>query len=538
MSAPTQQLSAEPANAATNLRQAQAAGKKHGNPYQEYVSAGGPYWYANSLASLPHPIDDVTLDFGDDLYGRLMNDAQIASLVNVFKTGMLADTLTFSPAVPDEDEQHGAAKELADWCQWMIDRLEIPIDEVLWDLADAIPYGNRVAELVYEHGTGPDGTTQILLKKIAPKPRRMTAFVVDGFNNLVGLLGQIPGQSFYVQTGMIVDPGELPNFLPRDHFAVLTFRSRDGDPRGQSLLRPAYDAWYVKQQIKVEYLKYLAQFASPLLIGYTAVDVDQDTGVDAEGNPNPSPETVMVGTLSTARNATALAFPNTANVDVVKSDGNGEAHLLGLAFQNAEMAKATTSQTLATEQGAHQTHASSATHENTLDKIVLPGKRLVERLIIRDVLTALITWNFGAKALELLPVASLGETESHDFGVVATAVAALAAAGYFHPSQLPGVDVFLGLPIRDLSLDDPALVPADPNAPPATPVPPAPAQPDGQQPNDRPTQPVDPEQQAARYIAFVARAAALRQAKARAKARTPITGWTGTKLREWLEVAA
>lgn len=511
---------AEPANPAPNIAAAKQAGKAHSNPYQEYVSAGGPYWYANSLASLPHPIDDVTLDFGDDLYNRMMNDAQIASLINIFKTGIAADGLTFTAAVPEEDEDHEAAQELADWCTWMIDQLTHSIDEVLWDLMDAMPYGNRVAELVYEHGTGPDGSTQVLLKKIAPKPRRMTAFVVDGFNNLVGLLGQIPGQTFYVQTSMIVDPAALPNFLDRERFAVLTFRSRDGDPRGQSLLRPAYDSWYVKQQIKVEYLKYLAQFASPLLIGFTADTVDQSEEVDEEGNPEPSPEVVMAGTLATARNSTALAFVAGAKVDVVKSEGNGEAHLLGIDLQNREMAKATTSQTLATEEGKHQTRASSGTHQDVLDVIIRPGKRLVERMIARDIITPLIVMNFGKKALRLLPTPVLGRTEQHDFAAMATAIAALMTSGYLHASQLPLIDVMQGLPVRDLSQDEIL----------AAQQPPVPSQGD-QQP------PADPEKQAAAVIAFVARVDTMRRAQARAQAKARISTWSGAILQSWLEAA-
>jgi hypothetical protein len=529
-----QNTNAEPANSATNIRQVKQAGKKNSNPLTEYVSAGGPYWYANSLASLPHPIDDVTLDFGDDLWDRVLNDAQMAALVNTFKTGILEDGLTFSPSVADEDENHAAAAELADWCTWVFDRLKIPTDEMLWDMTDAVPYGNRVAELVYEHLPGPDGTTQLLLTKIAPKPRRMTAFVVDGFNNLVGLLGQIPGQSFYVQTGMIVDPGELDNFLDREHFAVLTFRSKNGDPRGQSLCRPAYDAWYVKQQIKVEYLKYLAQFASPLLLGFTAADVDDDPEFDEEGNPLPqvSPETAMATTLATARNSTALAFPNTARVDVTKSEGNGEAHLLGIDLQNREMAKALTSQTLATEEGKHQARASSDTHENRLDTIIRQAKRIVERMIVRDVLTPLIRWNFGEKALALMPKANLGKTEQHDFSAMATAISMLCRAGYLHNSQLPFIDVMLGLPVRDLTQEDAVAGVAGIQ-------PPQDAQ-DSQdaEPGSKPAMPMDPEQEAARVIGLVARADVLRRAQARAAARQPIVGWTGATLRSWLEEVA
>ena len=282
------------------------ASRTHADRQAEYVSAGGPYWYANALSSLPHPIDDVTLEFGDDLYARMLHDAQLSSLVNVFKTGVLEDGVTFSAAVAEGDPDHAAATELAEWCAWVFGTLDTAVDEALWDMMDAVPFGNRVAELVYRHAPGPDGTEQLLLKKIATKPRRMTAFVVDAFNNLVGLLGAIPGEAFYVQAGQLVDPATMPNFIDREKFAVLTFRAQNNDPRGRSICREAYDPWYVKQQIKVEYLKYIAQFSVPFLIGYTGPDADDEpvydpaTGLEVPGD---SPETIMAQRLSTAANS-------------------------------------------------------------------------------------------------------------------------------------------------------------------------------------------------------------------------------------------
>lgn len=508
------------------------ASKTHADRMAEYVAAGGPYWYATALSSLPHPIDDITLEFGDNLYDRMLNDAQLASLVNVFKTGVLEDGVTFAPALAEDDPDHAAAAELAAWCTWVFEHLTTPLDEVLWDMGDAIAYGNRVAELVYETKPGPDGALQELLVKVSCKPRRMTAFVVDAYNNLVGLIGQIPGQTFFVQTGMIVDPETQPGWIDREKFAVLTFRGKDSDPRGTSICRAAYDAWYVKQQIKVQYLMYLAQFANPFLIGYTAEDADDEPTIDpltGDIVSTDSPETIMARTLSTAANSRALAFPNSAKVDMHEVKGAGEAHLHGIDLQNREMAKAITSQTLATEDSKHQAKASSNTHQDVLDTIIRQTKRVVERMIARDMLTTLITINFGEKALQLMPKPTLGRAEQHDFPMLATAIAALYTSGFLHPSQLPSIDLMLGLSVRDVS-DEPEQAVQDGGQG-------QPGQQEGNQGQPPPGQqaPVDPEQHAAAVITMVATRAHKARVKAREAAKARVINWDGKALAGWLE---
>jgi hypothetical protein len=98
------------------------------------------------------------------------------------------------------------------------------------------------------------------LRALKVKPIRSVAFVTDAYLNVLGLVGAKPGQTVPAVSDLA--PAEI---IPREKFCILSWRPKDGDPRGTSVLRPAYDPWWRKRQTIPEYLKYLAQFAGPSL---------------------------------------------------------------------------------------------------------------------------------------------------------------------------------------------------------------------------------------------------------------------------------
>lgn len=430
---------------------------------QEYVAGGGWAWFANYIRSLPWAIDDVTTDFGDDLYERMLLDPHVAADVSILKASILETGLNLSPAKPDKEQDgHELAVEICDNATRMLEQLSTPLDDVLWNMLDAIALGNKVAEQVYAQDSTYTGRTQLVLQALKVKPRRSTAFVVDVFYNLVGLLGLVPGQGSPVQVSTILsDPNKTPNLLPREKFAVLTFRPKDGDPRGTSIIRPVYNVWWIKTQLWAQYLKYLTQFAGASLIGYTSQDAQSMPVSDSDGNPSgtlQTPEQVMLAVLQQFQNGTAAAFPFGSKVEAIEVHENGQAFLDAFSLLNSEITKGILTQTLATEEGKHSTRAAAGVHKDILDTIVRQGKHSTIRMIRHDVLRLWVKYNYGAKAAqELVPSATLGETESEDFPATAAAVAQLQRFGYLHPSQFPGLDQRMDLPERDPDWqDDPA----------------------------------------------------------------------------------
>lgn len=427
---------------------------------REYVAGSRLQWMQDIPRALTWAYDDLQVSFGDDIFERMMLDAQVRSVVNVLKTGILESGVGVAPAVTDRDDpDYAQATDLADQAMRMFSDLPMSLDDFLWDMLDALPLGHKMAEQVYGLDTTYTGKSEYTLQNLAVKPRETTAFVVDAYMNVLGILGLIPGQPFNVQQGMLLTGlNETTNLLPRAKFAILTFRPKNNDPRGQSILRPAFDPWNAKTQIKREYLSYLAQFATPSLVGFTApmalphqqVNADGTLAVDTNDNPiYTSPEQDMVTALQAFANGTAAAFPNGASVQAILNAGNGEAFREAFTLYDMQITKAVLNQTLATEEGQHQSKAASSTHKDTLDAIVRQGKRPACRMLERDVLRVWMQLNGMSNILHLCPVVTIGPTAQEDTAKLMAAVAQLQGTGYLHPSQFGGIDAQLGLPPRN-----------------------------------------------------------------------------------------
>jgi hypothetical protein len=426
---------------------------KPAEPRRDYVAAGPAFWYAGAVRALPFGIDDLSQDVGDDVYTLMLHDATVSASVNALRAGILEDGVTLVPAVTKEQADGFAqSAELVTFCQSVLDDLDIALDDVLWDMCRAIALGNRVAEVVYRLDAG-----RLVTSSVKVKPRTATAFVVDAFMNVLGLAAVIPGQAWSVPVGTYLTNLSDTNVLPRNKFAVLTHRPHDNDPRGTSALRPAYNPWWLKRTSWPEYLKYLVQFATPSVVGYTAENA-------TPGPDGKEPTVALSEALVQWRNATALALRYGAKIDVIFSQGEGKAFLNAFQLFDRQIIHAVLNQTLATMEGEHQSRAASETHQDVMDTLIRQGKKAVQRMIHRDILHPLIRYNYGDKAVALCPVVTLGETESQD---VASLWTAAGTVGYtIDPSQLPELDKFLNMPPRVI-VSQPKETPPPQEPPPA-----------------------------------------------------------------------
>jgi hypothetical protein len=437
---------------------------------QREAVAGGAVGYVSQYArALPAYIDDITRDFGSDLYERMERDPQISAALSVFKASVLEDGVTLAPAIDSADEDgYDQAVEITDEAARMLDDLRESLDDVLWDLMDNISQGNRLAEQIYELRPGStSGRRMLQLASLKVKPRSAYIFVVDAFLNVVGILGQMPGQPRPTGGTWFLDSRNPPeNLLPTQKFCIATFRPNNGDPRGTSILRPAYDAWWRKRQALVEYVKYLAQFAGPSLWATLPPDTEApgppldflgNIQTDSSGNPLPPRSRLedLLAQLVSFRNGTAGAFANGTEIHALQMQGEGAAFLRAIAECNTSIVKAILTQELATEEGEHQARAAAQVHQDVLDTLVRQGKRSVVRMLAKQVLTPWVRYNWGDKAAaSLVPTVSLGSTEEVDRAPMINAIANLQRAAYLHPSQLPQIDDMLGLPVRDLTQDE------------------------------------------------------------------------------------
>ena len=416
---------------------------------EEYAAA--QVGLAAYYRSLPMWIDDLTRGLGDDLYARMGLDDQVFSSTRNLVRQVLADGLTIRPAVDDRDDPlYEAAREAADRAEAMLGDLSAGLpqsmDVILQEaLLIAMGMGHKVFELVYEPAE--DGWTD--LARVKSKPRRSTAFVVNPYNDLVGMLVRLPGMALPALAS-VTDLRSMP-ILPLDKFAVLTHLMEDSDPRGNSLWRAAYARWWEKLQVARDYMRYLGQFAMPSLAGEMPPTNTDEPATDIYGNPGSgsgiSQAQAFVNQLVAFRNGSAMAHPNGAKVYTVFAASTGEAFWAALDRCDRQIDKVISGQVLASQEALHGTRAQSKTHQDTAGHNLPYYRGLLEDWLNRQILRRWLRLNLGPEAARVLcPKATLTKVEEQDKGEMMRDFSTGYTAGLVKPSQLPFVHEQLGLP--------------------------------------------------------------------------------------------
>lgn len=449
----------------------------HADPTKEYVPSGVTGYYP-FLRALPPYIDDISQQFGLVVYENMMRDPVVYASERVFTLAMLAHGYEIVPSLASTESDYDVAVRMCDFVKQNIENLETSYDVILEQQLNAFEYGCAIAEQIYYVDDG-----KLFLKDIRDKPLINAIFVVDSYNNTIGIMTQrFPGQVYPAGSYIPIDfslitqgqnavedernaRGEfdlskrIPGFLPRYLFSILTNEMRYNDERGKSGLRAAYSAWWFKQQVIAEYLSWLSKFASPSLVGTTAqgaigqtlVDKNLEPLLDANGNPlTKTPEEVMSEALAAFQNGSALAVPFGSTVEPIQAQGDGAGFAKALNWANAEMVRGITYQYLATSEGEHQSRASSETHQDILSLGILRRKRWLANQQRREVFLPLLRYNFdlsGKKIKRYVPKLSLGM--GNGFPLTASDIASLAGKYPIDPSQHLGIDEMIGLPRRE-----------------------------------------------------------------------------------------
>lgn len=439
---------------------------------RQFIAADARLWLKNYARSLPQQIDDVSRDFGNDVYERMMHEPFVRANVQLLLAAVLEDGPQLrSPIEDEEDPNYAKAAAMRDGLADQLDDLPQGFENVLIALAEATWRGNRVVEMSWRVGPGHLGPTTTIIDELQPKPWRNVAFVVDAYNRAVGILGRVPDADMTVMQGTILNPKDYANLIPREKFIVFSWAPHNNDPRGTSILRPIYSPWWRKQQVVGDYLRFLGQFASPSLFGTTPEDNISLPLTDALGNPitgdgeQTPEEALQEALLEFYRNGSVFTARGGTKLDVIESNGSGQAFLDALNYEDAEIAIGITLQRLANGEAQFGTRAQASVHQDILGLFVRMIRRALIRCVQRDFIRQWVLYNYGAQDLPLAPLLSLGETQSYDLVAVMGGIAELRGAGYIGASQLPHTDKLLGFPQRDLEYDEQHPLPGKGGAP-------------------------------------------------------------------------
>jgi len=447
---------------------------KNPKPGQEYIASGPGRLTPSIPQMLDSDFDDVTRNFGSHIYEAMLTDPAVSSSYLSLKLAILAGTIQVQPRVkpkgyrysppntrtkPPEDSgnvlsgDEALAQEIAEFCERELARLRTPIKSTLLQAFDCMAFGSKLAEPTREIAEdGPD-KGRMVLKSLKVKPEWAWNYVVDSFMNVVGVITWVPPS---VATGSENAGGFL--ILPPEKFAVMTWLPKDGDPRGTSALRAAYDWWNLKQQVKPFYYAHLRRFGSPSLDGELAENdtapsaaIDPATGQEVPGRTLSSGQRYMTQ-LVAFQNNSVIVRPFGSKLNVLEPKTKGEAFLAAFDLFDRQVCLAIGLQARASLEAKHGSKADSDTAENTRGLVIDYGREMGSDWLEKQVLYDSVRLNYGKEIADrLMAIILIASTEAQDFAANLTAVS---GAGYtIGQSQLKEVDAMLGMPERDIEAD-------------------------------------------------------------------------------------
>lgn len=450
-----------------------ATAMRTGRDYlNEFVSGGYQAALMAVKSALPSYIDDLTRDFGGDLYERMQTDDAVSSAFGYYKLGILSDGIRWEPAKPMpglwekpdpatlQDAQ--IAQEYRDFLAGCVEDGAmdgLSLIDVADDLLDGLASGHRVAEIVLKWDAASD-VSRLVVRALKPKERSATAFVVDEYRNVLGLLGADPKWGGMVQAAVVglgadFDPNTL---VPLEKCLIYQHAMKSGDPRGTSALRAAYLPWFLKTNVLPDFFKYLKQFASPGIVGKTPVDAPMEPVTDKDGHPIKDGEGnfelitaqhALMQALEMWMNATILAVKGGTEIDFLQSQGDGQAFLNACDYFDRQITRAILGTDGLTMAAKHDSQGAKDAGQDVVGlKIAFQKGRLAS--VLTGLARLLVRVNFGDAAVRLAPRAVLAKTEQQDFAVRLDAYSKAYASGFLHDSMLAAADADLGLKGRDM----------------------------------------------------------------------------------------
>jgi hypothetical protein len=427
----------------------------------EYLGTMLPEWARGDVAQLAAALimqhDRLMQQAGADIYARMLQTSAVASPMETMQLAICSSGYQVRPAVempssavrsPDPDEVARAerAAEIAAFVTRCLEGLATPMTDVLRGLCDALPYGHRVAEIVYRAGSGIDAG-RMVLDRIAVKPPSAYFLVVSRTGELLGLRAN--DRTSAVPDKQVSEPVQVD--LPRWKFLHVAHRPQPGDPRGTSVLMPAYHAWFALTNVRSDHFKFLRGFGNPFIIGRTAPNreivppTDPVTGAIIDGAPVSGVREMLTALEQLARN-NIVAMTAGAEVSLLQSSGNGDAFTQAFDGWKRDIHEAILGTAQATTEAKSESRSSKDGAADVMQLRVAFHRIVLCEAITRDVLRILVTVNYGEQvASEFTPRLTMATSESRDLAKLLPAFAAALREGLITEEQLPWVWEYLGI---------------------------------------------------------------------------------------------
>jgi SPP1 gp7 family putative phage head morphogenesis protein len=179
---------------------------------------------------------DLTFPVSTEVYDRMRrSDGQVAAVLQAMKLPIRSTKWSIDPD-KDVKDKH-TAQQTADFIKSnLMGGMKYSWDDHLREALTMLEFGFSVFERVYRYDTW-NGHPVVMLDKYAPRvASSIWRFPQDEDYNIVQV------QQINYMTGQIVD-------IPLERCRVYTYNREGDNIIGQSVLRPAYKHWYIKDAL-------------------------------------------------------------------------------------------------------------------------------------------------------------------------------------------------------------------------------------------------------------------------------------------------
>lgn len=180
-------------------------------------------------------------------YKEMESDALIGGILFAFNQFIRSSKWTVEPYNGNDRPQD--AEEKAEFVKQCLSDMAKPWNEVITDILSFLPYGHSVHEVVYKKRLGPNQSDKKLRSKYSDglfgwrkmpvrSQETIEEFKVDSDGDLTGV----------VQNDLL---RQTKVTIPADRLLLFRTSTYKDDPRGKSILRSAYRAYYFRKNIEM-----------------------------------------------------------------------------------------------------------------------------------------------------------------------------------------------------------------------------------------------------------------------------------------------
>lgn len=418
---------------------------------QKYLGRGligfGPY-----LQVLDNRSDTLLREQGYQVYRKMLQDSEVDAAVDVIVRAASSQELKAISPLEPADPRYELSQELVKFVNWNFEKFDVDS----WrreQLRTMLSFGNAVSEIDWDFEECGVWANHFTLKCIRLQLPEDYGFIVDRWGTVYGVvpLGQASGLQFPLGNLIPLNSNGairlLEGAVPRYKLAVWTWEQRGTDPRGTSILIPAYIPWWSKQRALEEWSCWLSRYAQPSIWATPGPDALPVCITNSDGSQTiTQPTEALLRALLEFKSASVLALPYGSTVNLLSVQGGVEPFLASIDLFNTEITRGILGEHLATGNGTSQNKVAIETQAIVFRLLVSSIRRLIALRIREDIIRPLVEANYGDVG-DMLPVVDLGDGDG--FPITATEVAVLFQAGYFTEEQLSYIDRVLGLPVRN-----------------------------------------------------------------------------------------